>query len=155
MSLKTVKNHLKKYEKDNDIIIVEGTSATVMDAANALNTSTDSIAKTLAVSNNNNGCIIVVLSGDSKLDNKKFRCEFGYKPHMLSYEDTYKFTSHQVGGVCPFGLNDVEGVFLDVSLKKHKFVYPACGSHNSAIKLTVEELETISNSKKWVDVCKD
>ena len=106
------------------------------------------------MSNNNGGCIIVVVSGDSKLDNLKFKSEFGYKPHMLSYEDTYKFTSHKVGGVCPFGLTNVDDVYLDVSLKKHDKVYPACGTDNSAIELTIEELEKITNYKKWIDVCK-
>lgn len=154
MSLDTVREHLKKFNRDKDIIIVDGSSRTVNDAAIALNTNPDNIAKTLALSNNEEGCIILVTSGESRLDNLKFRKVFGYKPRMLSYEDTYKFTSHQVGGVCPFGLTNVSEIYLDESLKKHDIVYPACGSGNSAIKLTISELEEMSGSKNWIDVCK-
>lgn len=154
MSLETVKLHLKKYGRENDIIIVDGSSATVLEAAESLNTEPDKIAKTLAISDSNGGCVVVVVSGNSRLDNAKYRSVFGYKPRMLSFEDTYNFTSHKVGGVCPFGLPEGTEVYLDVSIKKHDYVFPACGTGNSAIRLTIEELEKISNYKKWVDVCK-
>lgn len=154
MSLDTVREHLKKFNKDKDIIIVEGSSKTVADAAEALNTSADNIAKTLALSDNNGGCIVLVVSGESRLDNLKFKKSFGFKPRMLSFEDTYKFTSHMVGGVCPFGLSNVSEIYLDETLRNHDIVYPACGSGNSAIKITIDELEKISGSKNWVDVCK-
>ena len=154
MSLLTVKEHLKKYSKDKDIIELDKSSATVALAAISLNTNPDNIAKTLAFSNNNSGCIIIVTSGESRIDNHKFKEYFGFKARMLSKEETLKFTSHEIGGVCPFGLNDVDKIYLDVSLKKHSAVFPACGSTNSAIKLTISELEKISEYDEWIDVCK-
>lgn len=154
MSLLTVKEHLKKYDKDKDIIELDKSSVTVALAAISLKTNPDNIAKTLAFSNNDSGCIIIVTSGESRIDNHKFKEHFGFKARMLSKEETLKFTSHEIGGVCPFGLNDVDKVYLDISLKKHNEVFPACGSTNSAIKLTISELEKISEYDEWIDVCK-
>lgn len=154
MSLDTVKEHLKKYNKDKDIIILDKSIATVLEAAQVLNTDSDNIAKTLAFSNNKNGCILIVVSGNSRIDNHKFKQYFGFKAKMLNYEETLYFTSHKIGGVCPFGLSNVENVYLDISLKNHDKVFPACGSSNSAIELSIKELETISGSSKWIDVCK-
>jgi len=154
MSLESVKKDLKKYNKDKDIIILEDTSATVELAALALNTSPSSIAKTLAFKKEN-GAMVIVMAGDARIDNAKFKQEFHYKAKMLSPDETYSYTSHKIGGVCPFGLNDGVEVYLDESLKSHDIIYPACGSSNSAIKLTIEELEEYSNYLKWVDVCKN
>jgi len=154
MSLESVKKDLKKYNKDKDIIILEDTSATVELAALALNTSPSSIAKTLAFKTEN-GAMVIVMAGDARIDNAKFKQEFHYKAKMLSPDETYSYTSHKIGGVCPFGLNDGVEVYLDESLKSHDIIYPACGSSNSAIKLTIEELEEYSNYLKWVDVCKN
>ena len=154
MSLESVKRDLKKYNKDKDIIILEDTSATVELAALALNTSPSSIAKTLAFKKEN-GAMVIVMAGDARIDNAKFKQEFHYKAKMLSPDETYSYTSHKIGGVCPFGLNDGVEVYLDESLKSHDIIYPACGSSNSAIKLTIEELEEYSNYLKWVDVCKN
>lgn len=98
--------------------------------------------------------MVIVLAGDRKLDNHKFKEEFHVKARMISYEETEALTGHAPGGVCPFGLNDDVSVYLDESLKEHEYVYPACGSSNSAIKLSIDEIEKFSNPVKWVDVGK-
>jgi prolyl-tRNA editing enzyme YbaK/EbsC (Cys-tRNA(Pro) deacylase) len=99
--------------------------------------------------------MLVVTAGDAKIDNSKFKNEFDFKARMLSPEEVLEFTGHAIGGVCPFGLKNNIPVFLDVSLKRFDAVYPACGSSNSAIKLSLSELEEYSKGKKWVDVCKN
>ena len=91
----------------------------------------------------------------SLIDNAKYRKEFHTKAKMVPFDDVENIIGHEVGGVCPFGLNDGVSVYLDISLKKYDYVYPACGSHDSAIKISLEELEDVSNYVKWVDVCKD
>ena len=100
------------------------------------------------------GCILVVAAGDARVDNKKFRAAFGMKASMLHVEDVERIVGHDVGGVCPFAVNDGVNVYLDESLKRFATVFPACGSANSAIELTCEELEKFGNSKGWVDVCR-
>jgi prolyl-tRNA editing enzyme YbaK/EbsC (Cys-tRNA(Pro) deacylase) len=154
MAIDAVRKYLKKYNRDKDILEFSISSATVELAAKALNIEGARIAKTLAFKYNDT-CILVVTAGDTKVDNKKFKEEFGVKPSMLAYNDVFEITGHEVGGVCPFALadNTIE-VFMDVSLKRFDTVFPACGSSNSAIELTMDELFTYSNSLKWVDVCK-
>jgi len=97
---------------------------------------------------------LIVAAGDSKIDNNKYKQEFGTKAKMIAFEDVEKVIGHAVGGVCPFGVNEDVAIYLDESLKRFDFVYPACGSSNSAIKLCISELERVSGYKKWVDVCK-
>lgn len=98
--------------------------------------------------------MLIVTAGDAKIDNTKFKAEFSMKAKMLSPEEALEYTGHAVGGVCPFGVDKSIPVYLDISLKRFDAVYPACGSSNSAIKLTCEELEEYSGCVRWVDVCK-
>ena len=154
MSTKTVIEHLKKYNMDKRIITVPTTSATVAEAAEALGTEEARIAKTLSFKLKDK-YILIVVKGDVKIDNAKYKHTFGEKAHMLSFDEVEEITGHPVGGVCPFGVKDGVEIYLDESLKKHKITYPAAGSCNSAVKLTINELEEISNYVKWVDVCKE
>jgi prolyl-tRNA editing enzyme YbaK/EbsC (Cys-tRNA(Pro) deacylase) len=154
LSIERVREYLKQFNKDKDILLMEASTATVELAALALDTEEARIAKSLSFQDGENAMIIVV-AGDAKIDNKKFKAEFGFKAKMLPPEDTEKLTGHAVGGVCPFALPENVRVFLDISMKRFKTMFPACGSSNSAIELTLDELEKISNSIKWVDVCKN
>lgn len=153
MAITKAKEYLKKFNLENRIMEFAVSSATVKDAAIAINCKEGEIAKSLAF-NVENQPILIVTAGDSKIDNKKFKDEFHTKAKMIPFEDVEKLIGHAVGGVCPFGINENVIVYLDESLKKYEVVYPACGSSNSAIKLTLKELEQTSNYKKWIDVCK-
>lgn len=153
MAIDAVKLYFKKWDKGGDIIELDASSATVELAAQALGVEPARIAKTISLANGE-GAILVVSAGDAKIDNSKFKGEFGLKARMLTPDDVLKYTGHAVGGVCPFGLKENLPVFLDISLKRFDTVYPACGSSNSAIELTCEELDKYSMNKKWVDVCK-
>lgn len=156
MSIDIVREYFKKFNKDKDIIVLEESSATVDLAAQALGVIPGCIAKTLSFKDKEEGCILVVVAGDKKIDNKKFKCEFGLKAKMLTPDEVLEYTGHAVGGVCPFGIpNSNVKVYLDESLREHDAVYPACGSSNSAIKLTVDQIYQYSNGLKWVNVCKD
>lgn len=154
MSLVNVKEYLKKYNMDDRIMEFDVSSATVSEAAIAIGCKEEEIAKTLGFIVNDKA-IVIVVAGDKKIDNSKYKKEYHTKAKMVPFDDVENVLGHEVGGVCPFGLNDNVSVYLDVSLKKFDYVYPACGSHNSAIKLSLEELENASNYVKWVDVCKD
>ena len=155
MSLKNAKEHLEKYGLDSKIKEFDTSSATVSDAAATIGVKEAQIAKTLSFrAKDTDEAILVVAAGDTKIDNKKFRSQFHIKARMLSPEDVYEQTGHKIGGVCPFGLKNDLPVYLDESLKRFDTVYPACGSENSAIELTIKELEETSNYKEWVDVCK-
>ena len=154
MSIEKVRNYLKHYNKENEILEFDVSSATVELASKALNTEPAKIAKTLALKDKDN-CIVIVTAGDGKIDNQKFKSEFGFKAKMLSHDETFFFTGHEVGGVCPFALPNSIKCFIDVSLKRFETVFPACGSSNSAIELTPDELFEISKSEKWVNICKD
>lgn len=154
MSKESVYNHLKKYNLESRIITVEGSSATVKEAALALGTEEGQIAKTMSFILKDKP-IVVVIKGDAKVDNAKYRQTFGSKCHMIPLDEVESITSHPVGGVCPFGLNPNVQVYLDISLKKYDMVYPACGCTNNAIGLTIKELEETTNYIKWVDITKD
>ncbi len=154
MSIERVKEYLKQYNKDQYVLEMGQSTATVQLAAIALGTEEARIAKSLSFYDGDRAMIIVV-AGDAKVDNKKFKSEFSFKPRMLAPEDTVKLTGHEIGGVCPFALPDEVKVYLDISMKRFTTMFPACGSSNSAIELTLDELEKISKSCKWVDVCKD
>jgi prolyl-tRNA editing enzyme YbaK/EbsC (Cys-tRNA(Pro) deacylase) len=153
MAIDKVREHLKNWDRDTDILEFEASSATVELAADALDVEPARIAKTISLKNGE-GAMLVVAAGDAKIDNSKFKNEFGFKARMLTPEEALEFTGHAVGGICPFGLKHNLLVFLDISLKRFDTVYPACGSSNSAIELTCSELEEYSLSKDWVDVCK-
>lgn len=153
MSFTAAKEHLKKCGFENRIMEFDVSSATVEEAAKAINCKEEEIVKTLSFIVNDKP-ILIAVSGDSKIDNAKFKAEFKTKAKMIPFDDVERMTGHAAGGVCPFGINEDAEVYLDESLKRFTTVYPACGSSNSAVKLTVNELEASSNYKKWVDVCK-
>ncbi len=153
MSIEKVREYLKKFGLDNKIMEFDVSSATVKEAAIALNCKEQEIAKTLSFIVNDRP-VLIVTAGDSKVDNSKFKTKFNVKAKMIPFDDVERLVGYAVGGVCPFGVNKDVDVFLDESLKRFDTVYPACGSSNSAIKLSIEELEKASNYKEWIDVCK-
>lgn len=154
MSIELVRDYMKKYNRENDILEFSVSSATVALAAEALGVEPCRIAKTLSFKKDD-GCILVVTAGDVKIDNAKFKHTFGMKAKMLTAEEAVELIGHAVGGVCPFAVKDsVVGIYIDESVKRFETVFPACGSSNSAIKLTPDELFDISNADQWVDVAK-
>ncbi|MCG8572681.1 MAG: YbaK/EbsC family protein [Spirochaetes bacterium] len=153
MAIDSVRTHLKQWDKDKDIMEFETSSATVELAANRLGVEPGRIAKTLSFKQNDSA-LLIVTAGDARTDNQKFKTQFGFKAKMLSQDEVLKFTGHAVGGVCPFGLKQDLPIYLDISLKRFKTVFPACGSSNSAIELTYEELAKIIGTPQWIDICK-
>lgn len=154
MSLGNVRMYLKKFNKDEYIIELSESSATVELAAKALNVAAERIAKTLSFKTEDS-CILIVTAGDSKVDNKKFKKYFGFKAKMLIPEEVISLTGHEIGGVCPFATPENVKIYCDISLKRFNTIFPACGSRNSAIELTCDELFKISEAYDWIDVCKD
>ena len=151
MSVNKVKEYFKQYKMDKNIKEFEVSSATVELAAKALNTEGARIAKTMSFALKER-YILIVLAGDAKISNSKYKAFFHEKAHMLKYDEVEEVIGHPPGGVCPFAINDGIDVYLDESLKRFKTVFPACGSTNSAIELTIKELEKYSNYKEWIDV---
>ncbi len=130
-------------------------SATVELAAQAVGVEGARICKTLSFKDGEDGCILIQTAGDTKIDNRKFKDTFGQKAKMLTAEEVVEFTGHAIGGVCAFAIeNPRVRVFCDVSMKRFETVFPACGSSNSAIELTCDEIFRISKAEKWIDVCK-
>ena len=154
MSIAKVREYMKRFSRENDIMVFPVSSATVALAAEALNVIPARITKTLALKSGDS-CIVIAVAGDGKIDNHKFKSEFGFKAKMLSPEETLEMTGHAIGGVCPFALPEGVKTYCDVSLKRFDTVFPACGSSNSAIELTCDELYEYSGAEKWVDICKD
>lgn len=148
-----VKEYLKKYNMDDKIIEFDASTATVELAAKALNCEEARIAKTLSFRLKDK-CILIVTAGDKKIDNAKYRNEFGEKAKMLHFEEVLDVIGHPVGGVCPFAINDGIEIYLDNSLKEYKTVFPACGSNHNAIEITPEDLERVTDCTKWIDVTK-
>lgn len=155
LSIENVKAHFKKWNREKDVMEFDTSSATVEKAAETIGVIPARIAKTLSFRGEDDKAILIVAAGDAKIDNKKFRQTFGFKARMLTPDEVLEQTGHAIGGVCPFGLANNLDVYLDVSMKRFETVFPACGSANSAIKLTIEELVQYAYAKKWVDVCKD
>lgn len=153
MSKEAVKEYFKKYGIENRIQELEESSATVELAAKALGCEPERIAKTLSFKVEDKS-ILIVVAGDVKIDNAKYKAKFNTKAKMLNIEEVEELIGHKVGGVCPFAIKENVKVYLDISLKRFEFVYPAAGSGNSAIKLSIEELEKYSNYIEWVDVGK-
>jgi len=153
MSIIKAREYLKKYNYDDKILEFPVSSATVSEAALALNCEEGEIAKTLSFLIDDKP-ILIVVGGDYKIDNSKYKSEFNVKAKMIPFNDVESLIGHAAGGVCPFGINEGISVYLDISLKEHEYIYPACGSSNSAIKLSINELEELSNYQKWIDVCK-
>lgn len=154
MSIEKVREYFKGNGIENKILEFPVSSATVELAAQALNTEGCRIAKTLSFSVNDSP-ILIVTAGDAKIDNKKYKTYFGAKAKMLSFPEVEEKIGHAVGGVCPFAINDGVKVYLDESIKRFDTIFPACGSSNSAIELTPDELEKYSSFfVEWIDVCK-
>lgn len=154
MALIKAKEHLEKYGFGNRVMEFDVSSATVSEAAKAVNCTEGEIAKTLSFMVDDRP-ILIVAAGDMKVDNSKYKGEFHTKAKMIPFENVEELVGHAVGGVCPFGINEGVDVYLDESIKRFEVVYPACGSSNSAVKLTILELEQVSAYCKWVDVCKN
>lgn len=156
MSLESVKAYLATYGLADKVMVERQTTATVEEAAQALGVVPGRIAKTMAFHGPSEETVImIVAAGDVKISNGPFKRQFGLKARMLDNETCERLTGHHPGGVCPFDLDHhpVE-VWLDASLKRFSTVYPACGSSDSCIELSIPQLEQTSHAKGWVDVCK-
>ena len=153
MAIEKVKAYFEKYNLADRIQEFEVSSATVELAAAALHCEPQRIAKTLSFMVGGQA-ILVVTAGDAKIDNAKYKAQFGTKAKMLTSDEVVDLVGHAIGGVCPFAVKAGVAVYLDESLKRFETVFPACGSSNSAIELTIEKLEKYSNYSAWVDVCK-
>ena len=154
MSIERVRKYLQKWNMQDRIQEFDVSSATVELAAQALNVEAARIAKTLSYLVDG-GAVLVVAAGDIRVDNRKFKDAFHTKAKMLTADQAAEMIGHAVGGVCPFGVNEGVKVYLDESLKRFETVYPAAGSSNSAIELTIPELEELSGYTAWVDVAKE
>ena len=153
MSVENVRRYFAQFGMDARVLEFDVSSATVELAAQALHTEGARIAKTMSFLVDG-AAILVVTAGDTKIDNAKYRHRFGCKARMLTAEELGALVGHEIGGVCPFAVGADVGVYLDESLRRFSTVFPAAGSSNSAIELTVSELERYANPKRWVDVSK-
>ncbi len=153
MAIEKVKKYFEEKGIADRILEFEVSSATVELAAKALNCEPCRIAKTLSFMVDGHA-ILIVTAGDARIDNAKYKAQFGVKAKMLSFDEAEPLIGHAVGGVCPFAVNEGVEIYLDISLKRFNTVFPACGSSNSAIELSLTELEEYSDYVSWVDVCK-
>lgn len=153
MSLAIVREYLKQWNKDKDIIEFSSSTATVPLAAEALGVNQAQIGKSLTF-RSNKGAMMIVVSGDMRIDNRKFKQQFGHNPKMLNAEEAFRYTGFNVGGICPFCLPSNFEVYLDDSLKRFESVYLACGDASSMIQIESEKLIDYSRSLGWIDVCK-
>lgn len=154
MSIEKVREYLKKYGRENDIMEFDQSSATVELAAKAIGCEPERIAKSITLKLPDETPIMIVAAGNARIDNHKYKSFFGAKAKMLGYDEVEPLIGHAVGGVCPFAVNSGVRVFLDESLKAFDYVYPAAGSQNSAIKLGIDELYDLAKPEGWADVCK-
>ncbi len=155
MSIETVKKYFKTVGIEDRIMEFDVSSATVELAAKALGTEPARICKTLAFTDQKGGCILIQTAGDTKVNSSKFKKQFGLKPKMLTADEVLRYTGHAVGGVCAFAVdNENVRIYADVSMKRFETVFPACGSTNSAVEMTCDELQRYSKAAEWVDVCK-
>ncbi len=153
MAIEKVREYFRGLGIEDRVMEFDVSSATVELAARALGCEGCRIAKTLSFMTDD-GAILIVAAGDTKIDNPKYKAQFGKKAKMLTPDEAEILIGHAVGGVCPFAVNEGVRVYLDESLKRFETVFPACGSSNSAIELTLAELEKYSAYVSWVDVCK-
>ena len=153
MSIEKVRAFFRPLGREQDILEFPVSSATVELAAEAVGVIPARIAKTLSFLVDD-GCVLIVAAGDTRIDNKKYKGFFHTKARMLTPEQVSQFTGHTIGGVCPFGNPPGVKTYLDVSLKRFDTVFPAAGSSNSAIELSCDELEKYSGSLGWIDICK-
>ncbi len=155
MGFETAKAYLEKVGIADRIKEFEQSSATVELAAEAEGVIPARICKTISFKTDK-GAVLICTSGDAKIDNRKFKDFFGIKAKMLTPDEVVFYTNHEIGGVCPFGLtNEDTEVYSDVSLKRFDSVVPACGSSNSAVEVSPDEMFRYSNSIDWIDVCKN
>lgn len=154
MSIEKVRAHFETLGIASRILEFDVSSATVELAALAVGVEGKRIAKTLSFLVGEE-CVLVVAAGDARIDNSKYKATFHTKAKMLPHDAVPEYIGHAVGGVCPFAVKEGVAVYLDESLKRFETVFPACGSSNSAIELTIPELEKYSGFTSWVDVCKD
>lgn len=154
MSIDKVRAYFRAQQMEDRVMEFAVSSATVELAAQALSCEPGRIAKTLSFRVGERA-VLVVAAGDARIDNPKFKAFFGVKAKMLAHDEAESVIGHAVGGVCPFAVNEGVEVYLDESMKRFTTVYPACGSSNSAIEMTMEELEKHSGSRAWISVCKD
>lgn len=153
MAIEKVKQYFEQWDMADKILELDVSSATVELAAQAVGCEPKRIAKTLSFMVNEKP-ILIVAAGDVRIQNTKYKAYFSTKAKMLTPDEAIELIGHAVGGVCPFGINDNVTVYLDESLKRFKTVFPACGSSNSAIELTIAQLEEYSKYSSWIDVCK-
>ena len=153
MSVELVKKYFENTELEGKVLEFPTSSATVELAADAVGTEPDRIAKTMAFLLGDEA-IVIVVSGLSRIDNKKFKAQFHTKAKMIPFAAVEEYLGHPPGGVCPFALKDGVKVYLDVSLRAHETVFPAAGSENSAIETTIDQLERFTSYEEWVDVCR-
>ena len=151
MSVERVKEYFRQFGMEDRIMEFEISSATVELAAKAVGTEPARIAKSISFLVNDKA-VLIITAGDTKIDNHRFKDKFGVKAKMLTPDQVIEMIGHAIGGVCPFGINDGVDVYLDESMKRFDTVFPASGSINSCIKLSIPELEKYSNYNKWIDV---
>jgi prolyl-tRNA editing enzyme YbaK/EbsC (Cys-tRNA(Pro) deacylase) len=154
MSFEKVKKYFEQHDMKHKVMEFDSSSETVELAAIAVGCEPKQIAKTMSFIVEGKP-ITIVMAGDARISNPKYREKFSAKAKMIPFGDVERLIGHDVGGVCPFAVNDGVETYLDISLKRFETVFPAAGSGNSAVELTIEELEKHSNYKEWVDVCKD
>ena len=155
MAIDKVREYFRQFGLENKILEFDVSSATVDLAAQAVGVEGARICKTLSFKDKDGGCILIQAAGDARIDNRKFKDKFHLKAKMLTTEEVVEFTGHAIGGVCAFAIeNPNVKVYTDESLKRFDTVFPACGSSNSAIEFTCDELFRYSNAIEWVDVCK-
>ncbi len=153
MSIQKVREYFAQWGMQDRVQELSQSSATVEEAAAALHTEGKRIAKSMSFLVDDQP-ILVIFAGDARVDNHKFKMRFHKKATMIKHDDVERLIGHPVGGVCPFAVNPDVTVYLDESLKRFQTVFPACGSANSAIELTLPELEIYSHAAEWVDVSK-
>ena len=155
MAIEKVREYFRQFGMEERIMEFDVSSATVELAAEAVGTEPERICKTLSFLKPEGGCILIQAAGDARLDNRKFKDQFHTKAKMLKPDEVIEYTGHAIGGVCAFGIerDDVD-VYCDESMKRFETMFPACGSDNSAIELSLDELEKYSKAKGWIDVCK-
>ena len=153
MAFEKAKAYLNRFGYADRIIETEHSSATVAEAAEALGCAEAMIAKTLSFLQDDRP-VLILADGLARVDNRKYKDQFGTKAKMLTADQLTELVGHAPGGVCPFAVNEGVRTYLDISLRRFETVFPACGSSNSAIELTLPELERFSNAEAWIDVCK-
>ncbi|MEG2199752.1 MAG: YbaK/EbsC family protein [Anaerovorax sp.] len=155
MAIENVRDYLKQFGAEDRVLEFPVSSATVELAAEAAGVIPARIAKTMSFKDKEGGCVLIATAGDAKIDNSKFKQFFKMKAKMLTPEEVIDYTGHAIGGVCPFDIDkESVKVYMDVSMKRFDTVFPACGSSNSAIEVTCDELFTFSKALEWIDVCK-